>query len=677
MLWLMRFLVPLNGYKEFLNQGGFDNDNTAKMIGLGHWINPVNRNFDEKQALKELRELHRMSEEKLDQTMASGIITRNIKKLSNLVGLSETDCRVLEFAVFFYNENALEDTSYYLGSLSSRKVIQVLSVLLNIPEQDVQHSLSPKSALTKSGLLTLSINGTKFLANKLETLSKYFTGRIFSSDCEPFELLRGMVSEPPPSALSLADYSHLDREISILLCYLGNALQKRKRGVNIFLYGSPGTGKTELVRVIAHKLECELFEIAFEDEDGNPIKGENRLRSFRAAQSFFSLKQALLLFDEVEDIFDDGDDFWGKNSTAQTHKAWINRMLEDNPVPAFWLSNSTHRLDPAFVRRFDMFIKVPVPPKRHREKIIRNTCSDLLDDESISRAASIEELSPAVVTRTASVIASIREQLGREQTSEAFELIAGNTLEVQGHERILSHDPNRLPETYDPAFINTNGDVEKIAVGLKKNRMGRLCLYGPPGTGKTAYGRWLAEQLDMPLMVKRASDLISPFLGMTERNFARTFRNAQREGALLLIDEVDSFLQERRGAQRGWEVTEVNEMLTQIESFPGVFVASTNLIDNLDQAALRRFDIKMKFDFLRPDQLWLLFERQCHTLGLDSPPKSLQAEIRMMINVTPGDFAAITRRHHFLQFSSPAEVLHALKEECQLKDLPIRSIGFL
>ena len=118
-------------------------------------------------------------------------------------------------------------------------------------------------------------------------------------------------------------------------------------------------------------------------------------------------------------------------------------------------------------------------------------------------------------------------------------------------------------------------------------------------------------------------------------------------------------------------------MLTQIESFPGVFVASTNLIDNLDQAALRRFDIKMKFDFLRPDQLWLLFERQCHTLGLDSPSKSLQAEIRMMTNVTPGDFAAITRRHRFSQFSSPAEVLHTLKEECQLKDGPMRPIGFL
>ena len=91
----------------------------------------------------------------------------------------------------------------------------------------------------------------------------------------------------------------------------------------------------------------------------------------------------------------------------------------------------------------------------------------------------------------------------------------------------------------------------------------------------------LADQLGMDLMLKKASDLISPYMGMTEQNFARTFRMAARENALLMIDEVDSFLQDRRGAQRSWEVTEVNEFLTQMESFPGIFIASTNLIDNL------------------------------------------------------------------------------------------------
>lgn len=66
---------------------------------------------------------------------------------------------------------------------------------------------------------------------------------------------------------------------------------------------------------------------------------------------------------------------------------------------------------------------------------------------------------------------------------------------------------------------------------------------------------------------------------MTEKNLARVFLEAEQDGALLMIDEIDSFLRDRKEAQRPWEVTQVNEMLTQMESFPGIFIASTNLME--------------------------------------------------------------------------------------------------
>lgn len=81
-----------------------------------------------------------------------------------------------------------------------------------------------------------------------------------------------------------------------------------------------------------------------------------------------------------------------------------------------------------------------------------------------------------------------------------------------------------------------------------------------------------------PLLVRRGSDLMSMWLGGSEKNVAEAFREAEAENAVLLIEEVDSFLQDRRGAQRSWEVTLVNEMLTQMESFEGLFIASTNLM---------------------------------------------------------------------------------------------------
>ena len=67
-----------------------------------------------------------------------------------------------------------------------------------------------------------------------------------------------------------------------------------------------------------------------------------------------------------------------------------------------------------------------------------------------------------------------------------------------------------------------------------------------------------------------------------------------------MIDEVDSFLRDREGAHHGWEVTQVNKMLTRTENFDGVFNDSTNLMDGFDLTALRRFDLKIRFGYLAP-----------------------------------------------------------------------------
>jgi len=70
---------------------------------------------------------------------------------------------------------------------------------------------------------------------------------------------------------------------------------------------------------------------------------------------------------------------------------------------------------------------------------------------------------------------------------------------------------------------------------------------------------------------------MSPYVGETEQNIAEAFATAGERGALLLIDEADSFLYRRETAQRSWEVRQVNEMLVQLEHLRGPFVATTNL----------------------------------------------------------------------------------------------------
>jgi SpoVK/Ycf46/Vps4 family AAA+-type ATPase len=163
----------------------------------------------------------------------------------------------------------------------------------------------------------------------------------------------------------------------------------------------------------------------------------------------------------------------------------------------------------------------------------------------------------------------------------------------------------------------------------------RMCLYGPPGTGKTSFAHWVAGRTGKPLHIKRASDILAPYVGMTERNLAEAFKRAHKEGAILLLDEVDSFLQDRQKAVRSWEVTEVNELLTQMEAYRGIFIASTNLMDNLDQAALRRFDLKIFFDFLKPEQAKQLLLAHCLQLGLEAPSDELLNQVSTLSTLTP------------------------------------------
>ena len=696
-LWLLRILVPLGGHRAFVSSHGFNNDALAEVLGLGHWVDPAqfdvpdflrrpstahgadleSNDFDPKAAQSELRLLHKKAEKQWVNAPLPDCLGSNVRQLSDLVGLSPADCRILEFAVLIHNERLLDDAADWLGQLSSVKVFHALSTLLGLPEPEIRASLSAQSILARSGLVSVDRNGTSTLRGKLDLLSDGFADLMATSEADPINLLRGTVSAAGPAQLNLADYGHIARSLEVLRPYLRHSTATGRRGVNIFLHGAPGTGKSQLARALAQELECELFEVASEDADGDPVNGERRLRAFRAAQSFFAQRRALIAFDEVEDVFNDGDSFFGRKSTAQVRKAWINRMLEENPVPTLWLSNSISCLDPAFIRRFDMVFELPVPPKNQRERILQANCSDLLDASSISRIAEAENLAPAVVAKASAVVRTIRDELGQDGTRLAFERLISNTLEAQGHRPLVQHDPSRLPECYDPLFIHADADLNRVAVGIVKTRSGRLCLYGPPGTGKTAYGRWLAQKMDVPLLVKRASDLMSPYVGENEQNIARAFRQAAQDGALLLIDEVDSFLQDRRGAQRGWEVSLVNEMLTQMESFSGVFIASTNLMTGLDQAALRRFDLKVKFEYLRPEQGWELLRRHCSAMKIPAPQPDLLPKVMRLGQLTPGDFAAVSRQHRFRPIESPAMLVSALEAECAVKEGGKGSIGFM
>lgn len=677
-LWIYRTMVKLGAQRALIEPKGFDDNKIAHAIGLGHWIDPTDRDFDPVQVRKELNQLHQQAECNKDNACAPPGLEKNVNNLSRLLGLDEPSKHILKFSILLHSSYILEKVFDMLGSLSTTHLHKILSVILDINETDIKSALSKNGQLARTGLITIDHKNKHNLANKIDILSSNLAGTMFDETDNPFDLLREMLSLCDAPELTLTDFGHIKSSLEILLPYLRDCINERRKGVNIFIYGCPGTGKSQLSRVIAQELDCNLFEVTREDRDGDPISGERRLRSVRTAQYAIEDKSALLLFDEVEDIFGMSDDMWGIQSPAKSHKGWLNQTLENNPIPTFWLTNSIDEIDAAFIRRFDMVFELPIPGRRQRQQIISQAGKNILPEPVISRLAQSDNLAPAVVTRATEVVARVQDQLVSNTAPAAVEHLINNTLQAQGHAPIQRHDPNALPGGYDPGYINASTDFDQLTEGLRQHQQGRLCLYGPPGTGKTAFARWLAEEFDLPLLVKRGSDLISKWVGQTEQNIANAFREAANDDALLLIDEVDSFLQDRRGAQRSWEVTEVNEMLTQMESFPGLFIASTNLMDNLDQAALRRFDLKLHFDYLTSEQRWRLFCQHLDSLGLNDPDDRLQQRLADLDQLTPGDFAAVMRQHRFRPISCAETLLTALEDECQVKEGGRqRRIGFV
>jgi SpoVK/Ycf46/Vps4 family AAA+-type ATPase len=184
-------------------------------------------------------------------------------------------------------------------------------------------------------------------------------------------------------------------------------------------------------------------------------------------------------------------------------------------------------------------------------------------------------------------------------------------------------------------------------------------------------------------MVRRASDLLSKWVGEAEQNIAAMFREAAQEGAVLLLDEADGLLADRRDASRNWEVTQVNEMLTHMEEFEGLFICTTNLLERLDQASLRRFSFKVSFAYLKPAQSLALFEETWSRVrGADNvtgsrADEALRGRLARLENLTPGDFAAVARQCTALGEEPDANnLIAALEDECRIKGGVRRPMGF-
>ena len=665
---MLKVLFEHKGFSEVFRDSSWRSDEIASAFGLPEELeNDKNLRTVARQLLKERYKTLQKSTALLPELWKQAY--ENLATLAEFLQLNPVEQELLRFAMHLRSEGAMRDLFGYLPKSDLQRTAAIMADLLKQPKNQILSALKKGSKLDAYGLIDRDYRPDS-VHDYLDWGETLDFDEFVTQPLNENVLLKSCTEVAQVPSLQLDDFAHIACMKEMMLTYLQQALKHHQKGVNLLIYGVPGTGKTEFAGLLAQALGISAYNITYMDSDGDVVKAEQRLNYSRLAQTLLNGKQALLIFDEIEDVFSGS---LMERSVAQKNKAWTNQLLENNNVPMIWLSNSVNSIDVAFLRRFDFVFEMPDFPLKNKSALITQLTEGKLSSAYVQHFAKVRSLTPAILNRTIRVA----KELNTSNFAETLLMMFNQTLKSQNKPKI---EPLVLGKAdYNLDYVACNDNIHRISEGVKRSKKGRICCYGPPGTGKTAWAAWLAEQLDMPLLLKQGSDLLNPYVGGTEQNIAQAFEQAKADNALLVLDEVDTFLFSREGANRSWERSQVNEMLTQIERFEGLMVVSTNLIEVLDPAALRRFDLKLKFDYLTLPQRLDFAKQQAEILGLPLLSEEDLSQIESLNLLTPGDFAAVARRHQFSPFQKVQDWLSALQGECEVKpafSATTRRIGF-
>jgi AAA+ superfamily predicted ATPase len=669
-LWICRLSIS---YPAALYQ--FDDnvysDDIRKMVG----ISPA----EGKLRNSAVRTLLKTRVVELEQLLPSRktVLETNVAMLGKLLGLDKLQEQIFNFAALTQHQNLLLSVVESIRTSNLDGLATLLACALKVAVADIKKAMQAGSPMLETRILNIKRSeigrGMQILlpAGLLEVL--------FAAAKNTQELMGAFLENAPSANLTADAFVHVKSETELLNAYLSGARSSEVRGVNILIYGPPGTGKTEYARWLAQKLGKELYQVRATDAQGEPISGLDRIVFYQLSQRFLQNSDALILFDEIEDVFpaDDGGPFF-RPRRAPAGKMFINRMLESNPIPTLWISNEVGHIDKAYRRRFDFSFSMSIPPIAVRRDILAKYLHGYrISKETIKYLSQQEELSPAQIEKAAKILKLSWKKVADREAS--LLQVIENSMELL--EQPKNERRGSLADgCYQLDFLNPDCDLQQLVAQLKRapKSVGALCFYGAPGTGKTALAHYLAQEIELPLHVRRASDILSPYVGETEQKIAQMFKEARQDEAILLLDEADSFLSERKSAKNSWEITAVNEMLTQMERFDGLFICSTNLMQRLDEATFRRFALKIKFGFMRPEQRWRLFLDQAKKFP-SSREAAYRNSLNQLSNLTPGDFATVRRQIKLVGATLTAdELLKRLIQECKCKsDTGNRPIGFI
>lgn len=632
-------------------------------------------------------------------------LKRNLQWLCDQTGLTATEAAIVEFVACQRAFLQLRRATRLWDDMGLVTGPQVLSILLQRPIAEINAAIGKGSRLLRSGLVHVDLDEKVGLDRALQ-MPRSLAQRLALHEGDPNELFHHILRplRSNPDWLQEQHFAHLHSETTLARAWLGAALGGPIRGGHMLITGAPGLGKTVWVRhwirqwMRMHHQQLAAFEIEALQDSGEHMGGQERLEHLRMGIALMGGHQtvppatpaggAVIVFDEADDIFEaEVSSGYSDGVRMRTSRAFLNDLLESSAVPVVWIMNRYQVLDPAVIRRFDVVLRFPDVPQSVRKSLLHNRLGEVLTEQTCERWSQMESLTPAMIDR----ITDLHQRSQAANSQWSFEALQDTERTTMLRHRLQSTDVRwLLPAlqeqwTWELRWLNPDQPMQDIVRGLQRRQQGTVLLYGPPGTGKSSFALELAKALDKPLRTVLTSDVLRPYVGETEMALSSLFAQAQVQGEVLFLDEADSLIFHRDGAQRNWEVSLVNELLAQISNYRGVLLLATNRKDALDSALWRRMDIKVELRPMHPEQVWEALQQ----LTRNSEPDLFDASadthddlyltVLGLRDICPGDIANVLRKwelHKEGETDRPPRALLVqwLQEECAHKAKP--AIGF-
>jgi len=436
----------------------------------------------------------------------------------------------------------------------------------------------------------------------------------------------------------------------------------------LLLHGPPGTGKTLIARAVANETDADFVSISG-PEIVSKFYGESEQRLRQIFEEAQKVAPSIIFIDEIDSIAPKREEVSGdmeRRVVAQL-LALMDGLSSRGEVIVISATNRPNSLDPAIRRggRFDKEIELGIPNKNGRLEILYVHTRGMPLDESID-LKEIAEL-------THGFVGADLYALCKEAAMSTLERLLPN-MDVKGdipstildnlrvtkedfYEAIKKIEPSAMREV----FVEVNevhwqdiGGLEEAkqsliesvewplkypeafeAVGIRPPK--GVLLYGLPGTGKTMLVKALATESNLNFINVKGPELLSKWVGESERAVREVFRKArQASPALVFFDEVDAIVPSRASGS-DTHVTErvVSQFLTELDGLEElkdvVVIAATNRPDLLDRSILRpgRFDrliyIPMPEETSREEILKIFFSKM---------PIAEDVSVEWLVNLT-------------------------------------------